>query len=126
MKKLLFTLIHYTWCLPQTLIAWIVRLFVQVDYVETIDHTTVYYTRIKRSSASLGHKIFLCQRDWHNSRILRHEYGHYKQSLILGWFYILIIAIPSLIWNVIIQPITKKDYYSFYTEKWAEKLGGNR
>ena len=129
MTKILFTLIHYTWFLPQTLVAWIVRLFVRVHSKEKYNNTTVYYTYMKRASVSLGHKIFLCQRDWHNSRIIKHEYGHYKQSLMLGWLYLIVIATPSMLWNVWGYPrALKKDitisYYDYWCESWADKLGG--
>ena len=57
----------------------------------------------------------------------KHEYGHYQQSLRLGWLWIFVIGIPSLIWAGCFQKYRRKNkisYYSFYTEKWANKLGG--
>ena len=61
---------------------------------------------------------------------MRHEYGHTIQSRILGIFYIPIIAVPSLMWAVFHTFAIKVlglriDYFWFYTEKWANKLGGN-
>jgi hypothetical protein len=60
---------------------------------------------------------------------LNHEYGHCRQSRVLGPFYLLIIGIPSFIhalartlcWKLFHK---KWNYYKFYTEAWADKLGG--
>ena len=58
---------------------------------------------------------------------IKHEYGHTVQSKYLGWFYLLVIGAPSLIWAQCFEEYrqkTGKSYYDFYTEKWANKLGG--
>lgn len=58
--------------------------------------------------------------------LIKHEYGHTRQSEILGWFYLPVIGLPSLIWALCFvkyREKTGKSYYSFYTEKWADKLG---
>jgi hypothetical protein len=58
---------------------------------------------------------------------VRHEYGHQVQSKIFGPIYLLVIGLPSIIWagmyGVIIKP-THNGYYKFFTEKWADRLGG--
>jgi hypothetical protein len=55
---------------------------------------------------------------------VRHEaIGHTKQSQILGPLYLFLIGIPSLIWAGLYGSVikrTKKGYYKFYTEKWAD------
>ena len=56
-----------------------------------------------------------------------HEKGHRQQSKILGPLYLIIIGLPSIIWATLhsfCKPISKIDYYWFYTEKWADKIGG--
>ena len=56
-----------------------------------------------------------------------HEKGHRQQSKWLGPFYFIVIGIPSIIWATLhsfCKPISKIDYYWFYTEKWADKIGG--
>lgn len=58
---------------------------------------------------------------------IKHEYGHTVQSKYLGWFYLLVIGLPSLIWANCFNGYRQKNnvsYYDFYTEKWADKLGG--
>ena len=60
--------------------------------------------------------------------ILSHEYGHTVQSAILGPFYLFLIGLPSIIWCNF-KPAGrswrsgKKDYESFFPEKWATRLG---
>lgn len=56
-----------------------------------------------------------------------HEKGHRTQSKWLGPLYLVIIGIPSLIWATLhsfCKPISKINYYWFYPEKWADKIGG--
>ena len=63
-------------------------------------------------------------------RLLRHEYGHSIQSMILGPFYLLLVGIPSIFWCRIPAAgrswrTGEKSYYSFITERSADRLGGN-
>lgn len=56
-----------------------------------------------------------------------HSYGHRKQSRMLGPWYLPVIFIPSLVWDFLhshVRMLMNKDYYSFYTEKRADRLGG--
>lgn len=89
-----------------------------------------YWFNSKMGSVSLGEYVFLCPDHYGNIKVLRHEKGHTKQSRILGWLYLPLIALPSLIWAWIYSKneayFKEKgvSYYSFYTEKWADKLAG--
>lgn len=53
-----------------------------------------------------------------------HEYGHCRQSRILGPFYLVVIGLPSLIWALTWNPGRRRGYYEFFTERWADRLGG--
>lgn len=56
-----------------------------------------------------------------------HEKGHRQQSKWLGPFYLIVIGLPSLIWATLhsyVKRLGAVDCYSFYTEKWADRLGG--
>lgn len=56
---------------------------------------------------------------------VRHEWGHTRQSLILGPLYLIVIGIPSIIWAATHRTIApNKPYDWFYTESTANKLGG--
>ena len=74
---------------------------------------------------SLGDYIFV--HEGVNEDFINHEKGHQKQSRILGPLYLFVIAIPSLLWAAFGLGYRKKynkSYYWFYTEAWADKLGG--
>ena len=61
-----------------------------------------------------------------SNSLIQHEYGHVIQSALLGPFFLLIVGLPSLIWARVFASWRKKhnkDYYSFYTESWADKWG---
>ncbi len=127
-------LLLFTWCLPQTLLAYIIRVFVKPVKVEKQGVINIYKVDWNTGSLSMSNKIFLCRSHWENEKVLMHEIGHFKQSLILGWFFLLVIGLPSLMWawwghdmankHREKKGLPKVDYYSFYTEKWANKLGG--
>lgn len=79
----------------------------------------------KYNGLSLGKYIFV-PFDF-DCKYLHHEYGHSMQSEILGWFYLPFIGLPSLIWARCFEGYRKRkgvSYYAFYTERWADKLGG--
>lgn len=122
-------ILQYIWCLPQQLLALILKLFVKIE-LSTYEYDkgiVIHYTHMKCGSVSLGNQIFLCRSHWGCSDVISHEYGHYRQSLRLGWFYLLIIGLPSVIWCSCLGWYRKKynvSYYSFFTESWADRLGG--
>lgn len=77
------------------------------------------------SGMSVGHFVFVHRAN--DTRTVKHEYGHTLQSQYLGWLYLLVIGLPSIIWAGCFGGYRSKkgiSYYSFYTEKWADKLGG--
>lgn len=114
------------WQLPQLLLAWLIILILyNKHYVNEYTENNVDYIYFDNISGSftLGNVVFMCRQHYTNSIVCKHEYGHTIQSKILGPLYLIVIAIPSLI-HAWIYTITKpnKSYYSFYTEKWANKL----
>lgn len=57
----------------------------------------------------------------------KHEKGHRKQSIMLGPLYLIVIGLPSLVWSALhssVRRLRTVDYFSFYTEKWADRLAG--
>lgn len=73
---------------------------------------------------SLGRTIVVKRPYLANPDTWKHEYGHTRQSLYLGPFYLFVVGIPSLLWAWYWNPSRGGSYYSFFTEKWADKLGG--
>lgn len=76
------------------------------------------------SGLTLGNFIFI--NSLAGQKTLDHEYGHTLQSVILGPLWLIVIGLPSIIWCGAFARYREKtntDYYAFYTEKWADKLG---
>ena len=113
----------YIWQLPQNLIGLLLILI----YKGNDDNTNGIIVRRSlnmRGGISLGKYIIVNQ--FARDNTIYHELGHCKQSMYLGWLYLIVIGIPSIVWaglyGTIIKPTTN-GYYKFYTEKWADKLG---
>ena len=112
----------WIWCFPQNLLGFLVKIITRARKVG--DH---YEYDLENGSVSLGKYVFLCPSHWDDEEVLKHEKGHQIQSEKLGWFYLLAIGIPSFIWAGCFRGFRKKygiSYYSFYTERWANELGG--
>lgn len=115
-------LVVWTWCFPQQMAGLILKILLRPTEMDGY-----YAYSIECGSLSLGEYIFLCPAHQGNKTVLSHEQGHTKQSYILGWLWVPLIGIPSLIWAGCFGWLRKKyniEYYSFYTEKTADMLGG--
>lgn len=134
MKKIIFELLHWTWCLPQTLLG--LLLFIVYKYlidkeairIKSKNRTILTLSKKFPGGVSLGKYMFAIDyniRDSRQERIIKHEYGHVLQSLALGPLYLIIIGIPSISWAGLRRAglFKKYSYYSFYPEVWADKLG---
>lgn len=85
--------------------------------------------RSKGAAISLGQFIIIWGRYNNETYIENHEYGHTIQSHILGPLYLLVVGLPSIIWNKFFREYRRKNkvgYYDVYPENWANKLGGNK
>lgn len=125
MKKV-GSILLWLWQIPQHLLALIICFFggYFIYYGEKFNGKTVIYSVYFKASFSLGDYLFIVPNSSKN--ILRHELGHSYQSQILGILYLPIIGIPSIIHNIYCRIARKlgynPNYYSFYTEKWANNL----
>lgn len=128
MRRFLYVLLQCSWGIIQTVIGFIIFIF-NVTKKHCIYHGAIVTTWNYSGSVSLGLFVFISNCDSQTyKRLLLHEYGHTIQSIILGFLYVPIILVPSLIWCGL--PFFKKyrklksiSYYSFYPEKWADFLG---
>lgn len=113
----------YLWQLPQNLLGLLFLLFLKGEEKHNLKGISFYYYDNFPGGISLGKYIILGS-TYENS--VKHEYGHCVQSRYLGWLYLLVIGIPSLLWASIYGKLIKPSingYYKFYTEKSADKLG---
>ena len=125
MKRFLLTV----WQFPQILIGEIILLFCKKNVNTKIIYNGIDYYFIAGfpGGISLGNKVLLRTKYITDGNTIKHEYGHTIQSKRTGWFYLIIIGLPSAIWALLYGPIIKREhnkYYTFYTEKCADKLGG--
>lgn len=126
MNRTLSVLSHL-WQLPQDLAGLVFGLFMKdkrrVRGIPGIPDTVrVLCSPSMSGGISLGHFIYVKRSD--DVRIIRHEYGHYRQSRILGPLYLLVIGLPSLFWAVWWHPGRRMSYYHFWPERWADRLAG--
>lgn len=127
MKEILL----YIWQLPQNLLGLILLLFYKHEKeYHRLNGRTFYYTDEMRSGISLGNYIIMNRYDKEDG--MKHEYGHSIQSRYLGVVYLLVIGLPSILWNIIDSIIVARlvgyersywIYYSMPWEAWADKLG---
>ena len=118
-------IILYLWQLPQNLLGLLLVLILQPEESYDMDGCRLYYATRMRGGISLGRYVIV--RSWmkdYTGNTERHELGHAKQSRMLGWFYLFVIGIPSILWAAWWNEGRNRDYYSFDTERWADHLGG--
>lgn len=121
--KILKTIGIWIWCFPQQFIGALVLLFTKAKLQED----GYYLYNITKGSVTLGTFIFLCPAHKDDEFVKKHEKGHTIQSYILGWLYLLVIGLPSILWAGLCSEYRSKNkvrYYDFYTERWANKLMG--
>jgi len=126
--------VRLTWNLPNEIAGLLIGYaFVELGGVtEMWEDVQLVKTSILGDSAfTLGSKVVGGNEALSKEWLKKHEQGHYYQSLLLGPLYIPIIGIPSTIhyYNFMSkyergEIKDRKDYYKFYTESWANKLGG--
>lgn len=132
-------LVLYVWQLPQNIIALLLLGVLKLSGILSKipwAHSEIglYLSNKILAGISLGNYIILPGKTPHHypsvNRV-KHEYGHHRQSLMLGPLYILIIGIPSILGNIWDRLFHSKwkledSYYWYYNlpwEKWADKLG---
>ena len=125
MKKIWYRLWQWTWGFPQTFLGFLLYLW---NYSHKhYDYFGACVTEWKSDNCvSLGMFLFVSEKA--GKRVLVHEYGHTVQSMVLGWTYLLIIGIPSALWEHLYywksyRKRNRRSYYSFYTESWADLWG---
>lgn len=118
-------MLHFLWGLPQNLIGLIMYIFLAPKHKHKRYKRAFVCEMPWGGGVSLGMFIFVGNID--AEKTVMHEYGHTRQSMMLGVLYLLVIGLPSIVWAGCFDKYRAKhhiSYYSLYTEKWADKLGG--
>lgn len=130
---------RWTWELPQSLLGAILIPFYNKKRLRTISYGNqeVYIYDGFPGGISLGYYTLVDynRTDWDLnigrmklSQSIKHESGHGVQSKWSGPFYLIIFGLPSAIHNLICRYKESRNlpynYYSFWVEKLADKLGG--
>ena len=120
----------FLWQLPQNVLGLAVVLAVRAQ--KTPKYANVYVTTHFNFGVSLGYFIIFGAKDYFVMNVdVQHERGHAKQSSYLGPLYLLLIGLPSILFNIYDRLFHKKwpysDRYDWYYalpwEAWADRLG---
>jgi hypothetical protein len=125
--KTVLSILMWIWQAPQNIIGLVMRLWyrTRVEHVFIIGGTHYWVVPdLPGNGISLASTVFV--QTYHVATPTRyaHEFGHVIQSRILGPLYLLVIGIPSLSWACWYRKHKRGSYFAFYTEKWADRLGG--
>lgn len=121
-------LILFIWQLPQHLLAilyigYLVMMCKDLG-VDSRYKQAIVIPCVMRGAVTLGCYVFVGL-NLEYRKTVKHELGHTIQSKILGPLYLIVIGIPSITYcglRRIFPSLRKKNYYDFYTEKWANNL----
>lgn len=126
--KYIRNLILFIWQLPQHIVAiiyfgYLVMMCKDLG-VDSRYKQAIVIPCIMRGAITLGNYIFVGLNSEYRKTV-KHELGHTIQSKILGPLYLIVIGVPSITYcglRRLFPSLRKKNYYDFYTEKWANNL----
>ena len=126
--KYIRNLILFIWQLPQHIVAliyfgYLVMMCKDLG-VDSRYKQAIVIPCIMRGAVTLGNYVFVGLNSEYRKTV-KHELGHTIQSKILGPLYLIVIGIPSITYcglRRLFPSLRKKNYYDFYTEKWANNL----
>ena len=121
MKKIKEILL-WIWQLPQNIAGLVIMPFYKKGRTIRYKDREIRYCPHFTGGISLGSYVYVGNTDM---KTIAHEWGHTRQSNLLGPLYLLVIGLPSLIWAAFYRydPSDPYGYYRFYTERWADELG---
>lgn len=132
MRSLFLTVILWTWCLPQSFLGLVLFLYVKISggLIKKSNYKNIILIQTDKlrfaGGVSLGKFIVISKGSMDRETIL-HEYGHTMQGYLLGPFYLIVVGLPSLSLSVLSRFSKKveKNYFNFFPERWADKLGNS-
>ena len=125
--NLLTAALLQVWQLPQNLVGlvfgWFLKGKERFTYIQDVPRNIRFISGDNMfGGISLGHFVYFRKPAY--DKLLRHEAGHCRQSQILGPLYLIVVGLPSLLWALWWHPGRSVPYSWFYTERWADRLGG--
>lgn len=121
-KDILIQILLILWQLPQCIVGLLMLPFLgKLRLVRYTNYCWAFEAENMSGAISLGCFIFLSNYLAKKETTIRHEYGHVKQSHMLGWLYLIVIGLPSIL-NAMFN--FTDCYHDFYPEAWANKLSG--
>ncbi len=115
------------WQLPQWIVGQVYLYLHNDDVIGGFTYNNASYYILRNQSGSVTFCkdfIFLSRWAQHSDYTILHEYGHTVQGRYLGWLYLVVVGLPSLLWAAVHSAFgLKVSYRKFFTEKWADKLG---
>lgn len=134
--KKIADILLWAWQLPQNVAGIIVQKFYERKADKT-DADWLYFRRhgilyLRTNSLASGKAVALGEYvvvNWFASHdIVDHEFGHVRQSRMLGPLYLPLVGLQSLCHAAVHYDLCGKKKYKpyrhFWTEKWADWLGG--
>ena len=126
--KYIRNLILFIWQLPQHLLAilyigYLVMMCKDLG-VDSRYKQAIVIPCVMRGAVTLGNYVFVGLNSEYRKTV-KHELGHTIQSKILGPLYLIVIGIPSITYcglRRLFPSLRKKNYYDFFSEKWANYL----
>ena len=117
--NVLLKLLLFIWTLPQTLLGYIMVLYLKATYNK--ERTIYCFEHYYIAPVCLGEVILINTKMYPLDSadiILKHEGGHKIQSRYLGWLYLLVIGLPSIILNIISRYNKKvhTNYFNYFPE----------
>lgn len=131
LKQIGIVFLHWTWGILQTLAGFIgFLIFIKRRHI-WINGNVCTEVRGCWGGITLGMFTFVdympAGEKAYNDNTVKHEHGHTLQSILLGPLWLLIIALPSIVWAGCFgkwRAKHRKSYYWLYCEAWADKWGG--
>lgn len=123
----------YLWQLPQNLLGLLLLAIygrvIPIDFRgdlwrSRLPSSMIHFIEGFHGGISLGRYVLLSGYYSTAYDVWAHERGHSIQSMILGPLYLFVIGLPSLLWAAWWNKDRNVSYYWFYTERWADYLGG--
>ena len=124
--------LSYLWQLPQNLLGLLLIALYKPERKHVMDNgNEIYFATRMGGGISLG-KYSIVNTCHYRKRIdeclkrdtVRHEaIGHAKQSVYLGWLYLIVIGLQSGLYCALCK-CKNHNYNDMWFEKWADRLGG--